>query len=61
RAVLASLWSVEDEPARRFVLRFYAEGGLRDPAPALARAQRAAIAAGEPPSAWAPFVLVATQ
>jgi hypothetical protein len=61
RAVLASLWSVEDEAARRFVLRFYAEGGMRDPAPALARAQRAAIAAGEPPSAWAPFVLVATQ
>lgn len=61
RAVLASLWSVEDEPARRFVLRFYAEGGLRDPAPALARAQRAAIAAGEPPSSWAPFVLVSTQ
>ncbi|MES1243403.1 MAG: CHAT domain-containing protein [Acidobacteriota bacterium] len=61
RAVLASLWSVEDEAARRFVLRFYAEGGARDPAPALARAQRAAIASGEPPSAWAPFVLVATQ
>lgn len=59
-AVLASLWSVEDEPARRFVLRFYEEGGARDPAPALARAQRAAIAAGEPPSAWAPYVLLAT-
>ena len=59
-AVLASLWSVEDEPARRFVLRFYEEGGVHDPAPALARAQRAAIAAGEPPSAWAPYVLLAT-
>ena len=61
RAVLASLWSVEDEPARRFVLRFYAEGGARDPAPALARTQQAAIAAGEPPSSWAPYVLVATR
>ena len=60
-AVLASLWSVEDEPARRFVLRFYAAGGVRDPATALAAAQRQAIAAGEPPSAWAPYVLVATH
>jgi tetratricopeptide (TPR) repeat protein len=60
-AVLASLWSVEDDPARRFVLRFYADGGIRDPALALARAQRTAIAAGEPPSAWAPYVLLATQ
>ena len=61
RDVLAALWSVEDEPARRFVLRFYDEGGIRDPALALARAQRMAIAAGEPPSAWAPYVLVATR
>jgi CHAT domain-containing protein len=60
-AVLASLWSVEDEAARRFVLRFYDKGGAVDPALALARAQREAIAAGEPPSAWAPFVLLATQ
>jgi tetratricopeptide (TPR) repeat protein len=59
--VLASLWSVEDEPARRFVFHFYDEGGVRDPAAALARTQRAAIAAGEPPSAWAPYVLVATR
>jgi len=61
RAVLASLWSVEDEPARRFVLHFYEGDGVRDPALALARAQRMAIAAGEPPSAWAPYVLVATR
>ncbi len=60
-AVLASLWSVEDEPARRFVLRFYERGGARDPALALAQAQRAAIAAGEPPSMWAPYVLLASQ
>lgn len=58
RAVLATLWSVDDEVARRFVLRFYEEGGVRDPAAALARTQRAFAAGGEPPSAWAPFVLV---
>lgn len=58
QAVLATLWSVDDEVARRFVLRFYQEGGARDPARALARAQRAFAAEGEPPSAWAPFVLV---
>lgn len=60
-AVLASLHSVEDETARRMVLRFYAEEPLRDPALALARAQRAAIAAGEPPSSWAWFVLLGTR
>jgi CHAT domain-containing protein len=57
-AVLATLWSVDDEIAHRFVLRFYREGGARAPAQALARAQRAFAAAGEPPSMWAPFVLV---
>ncbi|HET9227002.1 MAG TPA: CHAT domain-containing protein, partial [Thermoanaerobaculia bacterium] len=57
RAVLASLWSVEDEPARSFVLRFYAEGGASDPAGALARTQRVAIRQGLSPQHWAPFVL----
>ncbi len=57
RTVLASLWSVEDEPARDFVLRFYAEGGASDPAGALARAQRVAIGRGLSPNLWAPFVL----
>lgn len=58
RAVLASLWSVEDRPAREFVLRFYAEGGAADPAGALARAQRVAIGQGRSPMYWAPFVLI---
>lgn len=58
RAVLASLWSLEDEAARRFILRFYAHGGAGDPAQALARTQRSFIAGGEPPSVWAPFVLL---
>lgn len=58
QAVLASLWSIEDERAREFVLRFYAEGGAVDPAGALARAQRVAIHQGVSPSYWAPFVLL---
>lgn len=57
RAVLASLWSIEDERAREFVLRFYAEGGAADPAGALARAQRVAISRGQSPTVWAPFVV----
>jgi len=56
-AVLASLWSIEDERARELVLRFYAEGGASDPAGALARAQRVAIRQGLSPNHWAPFVV----
>jgi tetratricopeptide (TPR) repeat protein len=57
QAVLASLWSVEDQEARELVLRFYAQGGTGEPASALARAQRALIAEGKAPSVWAPFVV----
>ncbi|MFL6198645.1 MAG: CHAT domain-containing protein [Thermoanaerobaculia bacterium] len=57
QAVLASLWSIEDERARELVLRFYAEGGVSDPAGALARAQRVAIRRGLSPNHWAPFVV----
>jgi CHAT domain-containing protein len=57
-AVLASLGSVEDGAARELVLRFYREGGAADPPGGLARAQRALLAAGRPPSSWAPFVLL---
>ena len=57
-AVLASLGSVEDRTTRELVLRFYREGGAADPAGGLARAQRAFLTAGRPPSAWAPFVLL---
>jgi tetratricopeptide (TPR) repeat protein len=56
-AVLASLWSIEDRPAREFILRFYREGGATEPASALARTQRAFLAEGRPPSFWAPFVI----
>jgi tetratricopeptide (TPR) repeat protein len=58
QAVLASLSSIDDDAARRFVERFYREGGAGDPAGALARAQRALIAGGAPPADWAPFVLL---
>lgn len=57
RAVVASLWSLDDQPAREFILRFYAERGADDPAGALARAQRVAIRRGESPIHWAPFVV----
>lgn len=57
RAVLASLWSVEDEQARELIVRFYAEGGAADPAGALARTQRVAIGRGASPNSWAAFVL----
>ena len=61
RAVLASLWSVEDRQTHEFVLRFYAEGGASDPAGALARAQRVAIDQGQSPTLWAPFVLFGSE
>lgn len=58
RAVLASLWSVDDQQARRFLERFYREGGARDPLDALARTQRALAAEGVAPAHWAPYVLL---
>lgn len=61
RAVLASLWSVEDQRTHEFVLRFYTEGGASDPAGALARAQRVAIGRGQSPTLWAPFVLFGSE
>jgi len=57
-SVLATLGSVEDRNARMLVRLFYEEGGATDPAGGLARAQRALLAAGQPPSTWAPFVLL---
>lgn len=58
RHVLAALGPIEDEAARRFVLRFYAHGGAADPARGLARAQREALAEGIPAAEWAPFVIL---
>ena len=53
--VVASLWSTEDRVSREFVERFYAERGVADPAAAVARAQRAWIAAKRPVRDWAAF------
>jgi CHAT domain-containing protein len=55
-AVLGALWSIEDGPSRAFIDQFYAEGGRRDPAGALARAQRQWIKEGRPARTWAGFV-----
>ncbi len=57
-AVLATLGSVEDRNAHDLVRGFYRQGGAQDPAGGLARAQRALLAAGRPPSTWASFVLL---
>jgi tetratricopeptide (TPR) repeat protein len=56
KAVLASLWSIRDDEAREFVMRFYQEGGAANSAEALARTQRAFIDQGKPARFWAPFV-----
>jgi tetratricopeptide (TPR) repeat protein len=58
RNVLATLRSVDDGDARRFVQAFYAAGGDRQPARAFAAAQRTMLAG--PPSNWAHFVLLGT-
>jgi len=57
QSVIATLRSVEDAAAARLVTAFYQSGGARDPAAALARAQRT-LALSLPPSAWGSFVLL---
>ena len=58
RAVLASLWSVDDGATRALAERFYVEGGARQPSEALASAQRRLAAGGMPASAWAAFIVL---
>ncbi|MGO8969222.1 MAG: CHAT domain-containing protein [Myxococcaceae bacterium] len=53
-AVLATLRSVEDGFAFDVVRAFYAQGGLDDPAGALAKVQRQ-LARTEPPARWSAF------
>ncbi|MEM8963794.1 MAG: CHAT domain-containing protein, partial [Acidobacteriota bacterium] len=55
--VVAALWSIDDAATARLVTRFY-QHDWEEPSRALAAAQRAAIEAGEPPAAWAPFVVL---
>lgn len=57
RNVLATLRSVDDAAARRFVEAFYAHGGDRRPVAAWHATVRTLAAAG-PPSTWAHFVLL---
>jgi hypothetical protein len=54
-SVVGSLWSTNDEVSRQFVARFYQEGGLADPALALARVQRAWLGQRRPVGDWAAF------
>jgi hypothetical protein len=54
-SVVASLWSTGDRVSRELSERFYAEGGARDPAGALARTQRAWLAERRPVADWASF------
>ena len=58
RAVVASLWSVADQPTQRLIAAFYAAGGATTPHRALAAAQRRAIAEGWPVADWASFVVL---
>ncbi len=58
RTVIASLWSVNDEDTRRFMEELYRSSPSFNPAAALARAQRALIRDGLPPSRWAAFLAV---
>ena len=57
--VVASLWRVADEPTSELMIAFHRL--LRDgegPAAALRKAKLELIGSGQPPSAWAPFVLL---
>jgi hypothetical protein len=53
-AVLSTLRTVPDTAAQQMVRAFYENGGLRDPAVALARAQ-AELASKQPASIWSAF------
>ncbi len=59
--VVAPLWSIDDATTRRFVERFYAEGGVDDPIGALARTKRSFIAADRPIEQWWSFVAVGVR
>ncbi|MFO7482745.1 CHAT domain-containing protein, partial [Oceanibaculum nanhaiense] len=58
RAVVSTLWPVDDRDTARRMDPFYRHlAGGATVAQALAAAQREAIAAGEPPFAWAGLVV----
>ena len=58
RALVASLWPVEDTAAARFMDRFYARlGGGEPPREAVRGTMRELIGEGRPPHEWAAFYL----
>jgi hypothetical protein len=61
RGVIASLWSVEDEPSVAIMTALYRRLRTEPPAVALARVQAAARAAGEPPANWAGLVFYGNE
>jgi CHAT domain-containing protein/uncharacterized protein HemY len=60
RAVLASLWEVDDRSTLELMRRFYLQMGEHGPASALAEAQRLMLEESDPPDpyTWAAFVVV---
>jgi CHAT domain-containing protein len=58
RSVLCSLWRVSDRETSDLMVDVYAGLKERPARDALRQAQRALIAAGEPPVYWAPFILI---
>jgi tetratricopeptide (TPR) repeat protein len=59
RGVLCSLWRVDDEATADLMVAVYAGLKAGRPAPeALRAAQLERLAGGDPPRAWAPFILI---
>ncbi len=61
KAVMASLWTVDDQNTRQFMYSFYAKDALNDPAKSLAETQREFIAKDRPVSEWSAFVLLGSN
>lgn len=58
-AIVVSHWTVDDTSTARLMIEFHRRlAAGDDPIEALAAAKRERIAAGEPPSRWAPFEIV---
>ncbi len=57
-AVLASLWTVDDQVTKEFIEKFYSYGASVNPADALAKVQREFIQYGKAVSDWSGFVLL---
>jgi CHAT domain-containing protein len=57
RAILASLWRVDDQITREFMSSFYGSLHTVQPAAALRRAQQQIMKTQPHPAFWAPFVL----